>query len=251
VLESAYLTGLWVKSLREDIVWSTVGDEASFGRVRNGPSWTWAAAADIRIEWPRIQLHPTFQVEGTSFDEETQGLNLHSYAEGSTIHISGLLQPVSIRTQAKLDRFEKTFPLARYCKVVEWRRRHSEHSQQLVRCHGALVEPVENGQRKERRDVDSSEKPTMYGDFCADYRFWETEEELRETLQHVYFLFLGTESDTDPLWIDGIVLKPRLHQWDDSKAWYERIGWLRYCTLESVKGSEWTPRGIPSKLRLF
>jgi hypothetical protein len=238
-----------------------MGGEAPLGRVRKGASWTWAAACDTRIDWPRIELHATFQVDGTSFDEETQEFNPHSYAEGSYVLVSGLIQPVSIRTDTKPSILAKTYPLLRHCQVVEWGRRHSENSQLLVRCHGYLVEPSKNKPSETTQEVDSDHKqPAMYGNFWPDYRFWETEEELQETLQHVYFLLLGTERRRGPLWIDGLVdplridglvLKPRLHQWKDSKGRYERIGWLRYCTLEYVKESEWTPRGTPSKLTLL
>lgn len=248
---SPYLAGLWLKNLRKELAWRTMGDEASFGRVRKGPSWTWAAACDSRITWPSITLHKTFQVKGTPIHDGTHRFNLHSYAMGSHLLLHGLIQPISIRTFTKLDDYETSFPLARHCEVVEWSRRHSEHSQSLVRCFGSLVEPAEPKTRNEQTEVETYKKPPQHGDFCADYRFWETEEELREALQHAYFLFLGTESDTDPLWIDGIVLKPRPGHFNDTKCSYERIGWLRYCTLESVTESEWTPRGTKSIVTLF
>jgi hypothetical protein len=90
----------------------------------------------------------------------------------------------------------------------------------------------------------------MYGTFFADYHFWETDEELRETLQHTYFLLLGIEPDSDPFWIAGMVLRPRLRPWAESEGWYERIGWLRYCTLKSVKEIKWVPQGTAVTLKL-
>ena len=90
----------------------------------------------------------------------------------------------------------------------------------------------------------------MEGTFFADYRSWETETELREIIQHVYFLLISTEEDTDPSWIAGMVLKPRLRPWDESDVCYERIGWLRYCTLEAAKETESAPQGTTVTFKL-
>ncbi|KAK6723700.1 hypothetical protein SNK04_002546 [Fusarium graminearum] len=251
VSKSPFLAGLWDTNLREDLAWHTSGNDASFGRVRKGPSWTWAAACESRIRWPSIQLHKTFQVNRTSIHGGSQGFELHDYAEGSHLSIHGLIQHVSIQINDETDDLEEACPLLRRCQVVEWIRNHSEHSQQLARGTGTLVESLEQEPRDEATEVDGNEKQTNYGTVYADYRFWEKEEDLRETLKHVYFLLLGTENDTDPLWIDGMILKQRRDQGDESEVCYERIGWLRYCTLESVTESEWTPRGTESIVTLF
>ncbi|VTO83975.1 unnamed protein product [Fusarium graminearum] len=251
VLKSPFLAGLWEKNLREDLAWHTSGNDASFGRVRKGPSWTWAAACESRIRWPSIQLHKTFQVNRTSINGRSQGFKLHDYAEGSYLSIHGLIQHVSIQINDETDDLEEACPLLRRCQVVEWIRNHSEHSQQLARGTGTLVESLEQEPRDEATEVDGNEKQTNYGTVYADYRFWEKEEDLREALKHVYFLIMGTENDTDPLWIDGMILKQRQDQMDESEVCYERICWLRYCTLESVTESEWTPRGTESIVTLF
>ncbi|RGP71287.1 het-domain-containing [Fusarium sporotrichioides] len=235
VFDSSYLVGLWLNNLRQDMAWHTSGNDALFGRVRKGPSWS------------------TFQVNATSIHQGTHGFNPHDYAEGSHLLIRGLIQAVSVQTNAVLDNFEKACPLARHCQVVEWTRRHSEHSQLLVRRFGSLVEPTEGRSSDRAAKDDSDLVETMYGTFFADYRFWEREEDLRETLQHVYFLLLGTENGfypDDPLCIDGIVLKPRPGHFGETKDSYERIGWLQYC-LASVTESEWTPRGTESTVTLF
>ncbi|PTD12320.1 2,4-dichlorophenol 6-monooxygenase [Fusarium culmorum] len=209
VLKSPFLAGLWEKNLRADLAWHTSGNDASFGRVRKGPSWTWAAACESRIRWPSIQLHKTFQVNRTSIHGGSQGFKLHDYAEGSHLSIHGLIHHVSIQINDKTDDLEEACPLLRRCQVVEWIRNHSEHSQQLVRGPGSLVESLEQEPRDEATEVDGNEKQTNYGTVYADYRFWEKEEDLRETLKHIYFLLLGTENDTGPLWIDGMIIKPR------------------------------------------
>ncbi|RGP80099.1 heterokaryon incompatibility [Fusarium longipes] len=251
VINSPYVAGLWLKTLRDDLAWCTQGDEAPLGRVRKGPSWTWVAASDIRIEWPQIELHPSFQVDGASLGEGSQRFDLQSCAESFSLRISGFIQSVSIRTHAELDSYPRALPLARNCEVVEWRRRHSEHSQLLVRCQASLVESIPSEPRLSTRDSDAElEKPTMYGHFTADYRFWESEEELRDKLQHVYFLLVGTKSDSGTLSLYGMMLKPRQDRWDESKDCYERIGWLRYCTLEHMQVSDWAAWRTPSTLNL-
>ncbi|RFN53395.1 het-domain-containing protein [Fusarium flagelliforme] len=250
VIGSSYLAGLWLKNLREDLAWHAYGDEESPGRVRKGPSWTWAAAGDLRIEWSPLDLHSTFQVEGMSFHGDIQGFNPDSDVEGRYLRISGNLLPVSIRTYTERESFEEAFPLARHCQVVEWSRRHSQHSQLIVQRNGSLVSPAKHDPRDRSKEVGDCRSSYMHGTFFADYRFWETDEELRESLQHTYFLLLGIEPDTDPFWIAGMVLKPRLRTWAESEGLYERIGWLRYCTLNSVQETEWVPQGTAVTLKL-
>ncbi|CEI66054.1 hypothetical protein FVEN_g4535 [Fusarium venenatum] len=251
VFNCGYLAGLWMNNIREDVSWRTSGNDAPFGRMRKGPSWSWATACESPIIWPPIKLHKTFQVTSTSIHKEINGLTVHEYAKGSHLTIRGFIQPISIQTYVNRDELEKVYPLVRRCQVVEWARRHSEHSQLLARRFGSLVKHAERKPRDKAIEMDNDQEQTMYGTFFADYRFWETEEELRGTLQHVYFLFLGSETDTDPLWIDGMILRPRSGQWDESNVCYERIGWLRYCTLDSVTESDRTPRGTQSTITLL
>ncbi|KAJ4128204.1 hypothetical protein NW768_008490 [Fusarium equiseti] len=250
VIGSYYLAGLWLKNLREDLAWHAYGDEESMGRVRKGPSWTWAAAGDLRIEWSPLDLHSTFRVEGASFHGDIHGFNADSDVKDRHLRISGNLLPVSIQTYTELEDFEEAFPLARHCQVVEWSRRHSQHSQILVQQNGSLVGPAKRDPRGRSKEVGDSQRSYMHGTFFADYRFWETDEELRETLQHAYFLLLGIELDADPFWIAGMVLKPRLGPWAELEESYERIGWLRYCTLKSAKETEWVPQGTAVTLKL-
>ncbi|RBR10225.1 uncharacterized protein FIESC28_09611 [Fusarium coffeatum] len=235
---SSYLAGLWLKSLREDLAWHAYGDQESLGRVRKGPSWTWTAAGDFRIEWSPLKLHSTFQVEATSFHGDIQRFNLDTDVESRYLRISGKLLPVSIRTYTELGDFEQAYPLARNCQVVEWGRRHSQHSQLLLQRNGCLVGPAERDPKDRSKEVGDNRSCDIYGTFFADYRFWETDTELREALQYTYFLLLGIEPDIDPgdpFWIAGMVLKPRPGPWAEPEDWYERVGWLRYCSLKSTK----------------
>jgi hypothetical protein len=100
------------------------------------------------------------------------------------------------------------------------------------------------------KEVGDSRSSYMPGTFFADYRLWKTETELRESLQHSYFLLIGIENYHDPFWIAGMVLKPRLRPWAESDVWYERIGWLRYRPLKTAKETGWMPQGTGVTLKL-
>ncbi|KAH7245077.1 heterokaryon incompatibility protein-domain-containing protein [Fusarium tricinctum] len=216
VLDSSYLAGLWLKSLRKDLGWCAYGRDTSLGRVRKYPSWTWVAASDAQILWPWLKLHSTFQIKGTSFNEATQRLNQHAYNESCHLLISGLIRSVSIQSRPEPDDFEKAYPLARNCLVLE-------DSQLLSLRDSSLVSAVDcTPGNKSHEEVDG-QRSTMQGTFCADYYFWNTETEFLEALQHVYFLFLGIGKVPDSGWVAGMVLKPRSGQWDEPHCSYQRI----------------------------
>jgi hypothetical protein len=238
------LAGLWLKNLREDLAWCAYGNDISLGRVRKYPSWTWVAASDSQIEWPRLQLHPTFEVKGTSFDEATPGFDQHAYTESCHLLISGVIRSVSIQSHTELGSFEKAYPLARNCQVVE-------DSQLLVQPDGSLVSAINHKPGNKSHEEINGQRSTTHGTFLADYCFWNTEAEFREALQHVDFLLLGTVKDTNPSSIAGMILKPRSSQLDESHCSYERIGWLQYYPLEAVEKPEWMFQGTALTLKLF
>lgn len=212
--------------------------------MRKYPSWTWVAASDSQIRWPRLRLHPTFQIKGTTFDEETQGLNQHAYTETCHLLISGLIRSVSIQSRPEPDDFQKAYPLARNCVVVE-------DSQLLVQRDGCIVSAVNRIPGIESKEEINDQSSTTHGTFFADYCFWNTEAEFLESLQHVYFLFLGTEEDSNRSSIAGMILKPHSSQRDESHSPYHRIGWLEYCPPEAVEMPEWLSQGTELTFKLF
>lgn len=237
------MAGLWLTSFREDLAWCAYGQDTSLGRVRQYPSWTWVAASDAQIQWPRLKLHSTFQIKDTSFNNATRGLNQHIYTENCHLLISGLIRSVSIQSRPEPDEFEKAYPLARNCLVLE-------DSQILSLRDSSLVSAVDRAPGYKYHEEVDGQRSTPHGTFFADYCFWNTETEFLEALQHVYFLFLGVEEDPESGWVAGMVLKPRSGQWDEPHSSYQRIGWLRYCPPEAVEMPEWMSQGTALTLKL-
>jgi hypothetical protein len=183
-------------------------------------------------------------MKGTSFNEATQRLNQHAYNGSCHLLISGLIRPVSIQCRPEPDDFEKAYPLARKCLVLE-------DSQLLSLRDSSLVSAVDcTPGNKSHEEVDG-QRSTTQGTFCADYCFWNTETGFLEALQHVYFLFLGIGVVPNSGWVAGMVLKPRSGQSDEPHCSYQRIGWLRYCPPEAVKMPEWMSQGTALTLKLF
>lgn len=247
-----YLTGLWSHSLQQDIAWRSYGDDSPLGRPRKEPSWTWVSAGDGRVEWPSLLFHDLYTVEPVMCTEHQPEPHAHC------LEVSGLLLPVSMQTHAERDDYETDFPLSRHVNVVPYTRRHSEPQLQAVQHTSRLVDtlPEYCGSTHDKR-VQTLEHitPTPHsGTFNADYKFWDKEEDLQEALQHAVFLFIGTEPDMwgesgrwGTSWAGGILLRPidREGPSMDRLCRYERIGWLRYCTLKSRE--EWRPMGVRSK----
>ncbi|KIL93691.1 hypothetical protein FAVG1_02251 [Fusarium avenaceum] len=244
VFGSPYLAGLWLSNLRKDLAWSAYGNDISLGRVRHYPSWTWAAVSDLRIEWPQLRLHPTFQVKGTSFDEATKGFDQYAHTDSCHLVLSGVVRSVSIRSHGKLGSLEEAYPLVRRCTVIE-------DSQLLVQRDGSIFRAVNPTPGSESNEEPNDQRSNTYGTFLADYCFWNTEAEFLEALRHVYFLFLGTEEDSDRPLIAGMILKPHSSQWNGSHCSFQRIGWLRYTYPVAVEMSEWMSQGTESTFKLF
>jgi hypothetical protein len=120
-----------------------------------------------------------------------------------------------------------------------------------VQRHGSLVSAVDGEPGTESQEQINGQMSTTSGIFFPDYCFWNTEAELREGLQHVHFLLLGTDEDSDYSWIAGMVLKPRSRQLNESHCGYERIGWLRYYPPGAVEMPEWMSQGTMLTLKLF
>jgi hypothetical protein len=250
-----YLTGLWSHSIERDIAWRSYGDNSPSGRPRKEPSWTWVSAGDGRVEWPPLLFHDWYRAEPVMCTEHQPEPHAHCLA------ISGLLLPVSLQTRAERDDFETTFPLNRQVNVIPYTRRHSEPQLQVIHRASRLVPTLPgrpDSQDDKRTQTLEYKTPILhYGSFNADYKFWEKEEELQEELQHAVFFFIGTEPDmgggigwdvtVEYTWADGILLRPvdREGPSIDHLCRYERLGWLRYCTLKTQK--EWRPIGVRSK----
>jgi hypothetical protein len=183
-------------------------------------------------------------VKGTSFDEATPGFDQHGYTESYHLLLSGVIRSISIRSRTELCGFEKPYTLTRYCQVAE-------DSQLLVQRDGSLVSAANRKPENESFEEISGQMSIIDGTFFADYRFWNTESELQEVLQHVHFLLLGTDEDTDHSRIAGMVLKPRSRQLNESHCRYERIGWLRYYPPGAVEIPEWMSQGTTLTLKLF
>jgi hypothetical protein len=250
-----YLRGLWEHSLERDIAWHYYGDDSPSGRPRKEPSWTWVSASDGRIDWPLLRFHDSYRIEPVICTEHQPEPHAHS------LEVSGLLLPVSIQTCAERDRYETVFPLNRYVNVIPHTRRHSEPQLQTIRCTSRLVStlPGDSASRynAQAQTLEYTEPKRHYGDFKADYKFWEKEEELQDELQHAVFFLVGTEPErrwkgweVNYCWVNGIVLRSlnREAPSRDCLSRYERIGWLRFCTLKTHQ--EWKPMGSRSKFLL-
>ncbi|KAF1961638.1 HET-domain-containing protein [Byssothecium circinans] len=255
-----YLHGLWSRSIRSDMAWKYLGDEAPCGRPRECPSWSWVAAADGRITWPSLDLHE-------SYAAQPQLVSSGKWPEvfAGPIELSGLLLPVSIQTYAERQEYETVFPLTRYCNVTEWKRRHSEPQLQLVEKSGCLVPTLPGSAHTPDPDspniqtVEDPPEANLYGHFNADYKFWKSEEELQDELQHCLFLLVGTEAilnrsrawGEEHCWADGMLLRPvgKACPSGGQLCHYERVGWLRYCTRQTR--ARWTPAGFKFRCLLI
>ena len=250
-----YLAGLWSHCLERDIAWHSQGDESPFGRPRKVPSWSWASAGDGRIGWSPLLFHNSYTVEPVMCTAHQRGPHAH------LLNISGLLLPLSIQTNAERDNYETAFPLNRQVNVVFYNRRHSQSELQTIARTSRLVPTLprsaDDTPNAQAQTLEHSSPTRYYGTFNADYKFWKTEEELQEELQHVIFFLIGREPShgetgwgVSLCWIDGMVLRPVDREGPERGGLcrYERIGWLRYCTLKTHE--EWRPMGFKSKFLL-
>ncbi|KAF1946556.1 hypothetical protein EJ02DRAFT_214296 [Clathrospora elynae] len=173
-----YVAGMWINTLQEDMAWTYNGDEATEGRPRRGSSWSWALAADGRVDWPDLSylgnyhtFHGLVSCDTVASEEHTGSLSL-----------SGTLLPVSLQIYAERYEYEQRFPLARQCNVKEHRRRHSEPQILSIFRLESPFRPISGSRstnrRKRAREAESQRDTTMYGNFTADYRFWSSEEEI-------------------------------------------------------------------------
>lgn len=251
-----YRHGMWMCSLERDLAWKYYGDEATIGRPREGPSWSWVHAADGRIEWPLLlfdDLYRWYHVHGLV--ENENGL---AKPHKDALLLSGILVPVSIQTWTDRESFENAFPLSRYCNVMVYRRRHSQTPLHTILRSRHLLPPLlgHSGSDYEHcivHEAESEHDETMHGTFTADYRFWASEELLQQQMQHVIFMVMGVDIDSSPpslysggtdCWVAGLLLRPADRRTPEKGIpdRYERIGWLRYSTRE--ERNKYTPLGV-------
>lgn len=240
------------------IQWKYYGDKTPPGRPRELPSWSWAAAADGRIEWT-ISVSPDhIRIL------EPQG-RAHIKAGESPVRkikLQGLLLPFSIKVEYPSDSYTEKFPLARRCTIIEkdTRRHSTEQHLPVIGQHtrGSQVEITAKKTERSRRasnpkcpsesilSVDADKGHSQGGDFTADYIFWDSEKQLYDImLYHVKFLFMGEkqyqDAQNDLRWINGLVLRPVYGMEQD--VVYERVGWLSYIIEEQLQ--DWKPLRKP------
>ncbi|KAF2025060.1 HET-domain-containing protein [Setomelanomma holmii] len=258
----SYLEGLWMPSLHQDFCWVSSGEEASLGRPRKGPSWSWVYSADVRIDWPRLYDINYCRLLGVvGLDSEDCERRI------TALKLSGIFLNVSLQMWKERAEFEKHYPLSRYCRVLE----HGTTIKisppgVLAKGRSATRLPLLEGayddiQHENEYDTASTtlEGP-LTGHFNADFRFWSSEEELRSGITNVTFVAFGVENITgayyedndldEDCWVGGMLLKSLERTMKDRSELptYERIGWLRYCTKKTKQ--EFVPAGVETQFIL-
>lgn len=160
------------------------------------------------------------------------------------LSLTGLLLPVTLQTREAQTEDQRKTPLAISCLVHE-RKAEQPHAGALSeRAQPCLLSPL-RGSMEEHLGVDGFSKKhqnstsTSPGTFNADYKFWDSAEDLQLSLQNLIFSPLATgycevefESDdeNDNCWVQGLVLKPVIvtSPREGALSLYERIGWLNY-----------------------
>jgi len=229
-----YIFGLWVKSIKHDLAWRTLGHDAPRGRPRECPSWSWAAATDVSIYFETLNGTHNYSVEHILGPIEE--ISASDVLQNPVLLVKGFLLPVSMMMVGPLNP-QKPMALTRGARFVRF-------------------QPSSSWEVSNKGD---SENPpigpeNITGAFFADYKFWSTDAELQSTLSQVTFFEIGTSanipSSESNVLVSCMLLRCVGKGQNSSIQYdrYERIGWFRYEKV-SVDGG-WQPEGTETTFAL-
>lgn len=241
---------MWSSLLEQDLSWHVFSKETSFGRPRQGPSWSWTHSSDDseEIAFSRLYEDNYYQLHEI-IEPDTEG----DVASVSTaILLTGTILAVSLQIYEVRGGMEVKFPSMRNCRVFEQEGDMLSTQIELCPLPGSVESSLDQG------DTNTSAS-FLQGEFMADYRFWPSEAELQHELQHIMFFPLGVDdfddfpyshqTDEAACWVAGMVLRPSSvwgkGQSPEHENQFERVGWLRYCTNKTR--SQYNQAGTKTK----
>lgn len=248
---------MWSSLIERDLSWYVFSNESAIGRPRKGPSWSWTQSGRFSPEIRHARLHEDDYYQLHQIIEPKEGGEVSNF---TALLLSGTILAVSLQIFELKDGLESAYFLFKHCHVFEHKDEHfsTKEVDKLTTAVSIPPLPVSVTSPPNANDAKTSE--IMFGgSFLADYRFWSSEEELQQELQHVIFFILGienfddppssAETEEEPCWVAGMVLRPA-NTWSEESApedvdRFERIGWLRYRTNKTRDA--YTPGGRKTK----